>query len=441
VSPDNNTSPFVLTNVTLKNEPIADAYQGYVPDIFYPFYAQVEGSTYFRGATSSNTEIYNRSVYDRDDSTSGMGIIYYSQPVSGTTATLTAVSTVLQTLESPTLWPPAQTPSPATFGRPQIDRFTLNSVAEVTNPSSSLSILRVTDGTNTEYVRVVALNPVAKTVSVIRNYYRNLTIGTPPNSWPVGTTVQTCISSVTPQPAEYDPIWSFTKQTILRYYQLMGYSASRMAPLLLPAYSGERILFNINIPGAPYQGYAALTAAWPVEFNQSSFILASTHNWQYCGYTTYSRGLPKYQTNALPRKVTFDFLSTNIWGGRIVANGSVDSGDFVFSGSLRDAFTGNYFTNINPGYNNNNNLIYNPSSTLDIVIFDNLSPQFNGTTTAFTLSVNGQPTDVNPNALIVIIGGVPQIPLSAYDIVGTEIVFTEAPKAGATSDIRLIKTV
>jgi hypothetical protein len=438
VSPDNANSPFVLTSITLKNEPIANAYQGYVPDIFFPFYSQVEESTYFRGTTSPNVEIFNRSVYDRDDSTPGMGIIYYTQIVSGTSANLTAISTIAQTAENPTLWPPLETPTPPTYGRPQIDVFTLSSTANVPDPAKSLSILRVSNGGNVEYVRVIAKGTT--TVSVIRNYYRTLTTGTPPAQWPVGTTVQTCISSVTPQPAEYDPVWAFTKQTIFRYYQLMGYSAARMAPLLTPAFSGERVLLNTNIPGAPYQGYAALTAAWPVEFNSSSFIYASVHNWQYCGYPNYSRGLPKYQTNALPRKVSFDFLSTVVWGGRIAATGSVDTGNFVFSGSLRDVSTGNYFINTNPAYNINNNLIYNTTFNSDIVTLDSIASQFDGVQTAFTLSVNGQPVDVNPDAIIVVLGGVPQVPLIAYDVVGTEIVFTEAPLADSTSDIRLFKT-
>jgi hypothetical protein len=240
---------------------------------------------------------------------------------------------------------------------------------------------------------------------------------------------------------EYDPTWAFTKQTIFRYYQLMGFSPARMTPLLQPAFSGERILLNTNIPGAPFQGYAALTAAWPIEFNSSSLIYASVHNWQYCGYPNYSRGLPKYQTNALPRKVSFDFLSTVVWGGRVAASGSVDTGSFVFSGSLRDSFTGNYFNNTNPSVNIYNTLIYNTTSTCDIVLLDNIATQFDGVLVRFTLSVNGQPIEVNPDTIIVNIGGVPQIPLIAYDVVGTEIVFTEAPLAGATSDIRLIKTV
>jgi hypothetical protein len=219
----------------------------------------------------------------------------------------------------------------------------------------------------------------------------------------------------------------------------MGFSPARMTPLLTPAFSGERILLNTNIPGAPYQGYAALTAAWPVEFNSSSLIFASVHNWQYCGYPNYSRGLPKYQTNAFPRKVSFDFLSSVVWGGRVAATGSVETGNFVFSGSLRDAFTGNFFTNSNPSLNVSNNLIYNAGFAGDIISLDSIASQFNGVQTSFTLSVNGQPVDVNADAIIVIVGGVPQIPLVAYDTAGAEITFTEAPRSGATSDIRLVQ--
>jgi hypothetical protein len=118
----------------------------------------------------------------------------------------------------------------------------------------------------------------------------------------------------------------------------------------------------------------------------------------------------------------------------------VDNGNFVFSGSLRDVSTGNFFNNSNPSFNISNNLIYNTTITSSIVVLDDIANQFNGVLTAFTLSVNGQAIDVDPDAIIVIVGGVPQVPLVAYDTVGTEIVFTEAPIAGATSDIRLFQS-
>ena len=60
-------------------------------------------------------------------------------------------------------------------------------------------------------------------------------------------------------------------------------------------------------------------------------------------------------------------------------------------------------------------------------IIDDISSSFNGSTTSFTLQVNG--TNIQPDVsnVIITLDGVTQIPASAYSITGSTINFTEAP--------------
>jgi len=441
VSPNNFNSTFVPTSVTLKNEPVAISWQGVVPDSFYPFYAQVPGSTFFRGATLPYNEIYNQSVIDIDDSTTGFGIIYTNLPnlLPDASTSTTILSTVVQTAISPTLWPPIEVPTTPSFGRPAISLFTVVSTARLVNPTLSLSVVELSNADRTiiEFVRVVAVN--GNTFQGIRNYYPLYTVGAPPAQWPANTKVSVCSSSVIPQPSEYDPDWGVTKATMYRFYNLMGFSFDTMKPLLTPAFSGERILLNSSIPGAPVNGYAALKASWPIEFNNPSTIIANTHTWQYAGYLDYSRGLPKYQTNQFPRKLQYDFLSTTVWGGRVNVTGANNNGELVVLGPIREALTGNYYLNNTPDLNFYNRTAYASNTSYNLVSFDDISVLFDGTERTFPLLVEGQPISIQPESLLVTIGGVPQLPLESYTVGNGTIIFTEAPLANASADIRAVQ--
>lgn len=68
-----------------------------------------------------------------------------------------------------------------------------------------------------------------------------------------------------------------------------------------------------------------------------------------------------------------------------------------------------------------------------ITKLDSLTGEFDGTQTSFTLRVNG--TAYVPeylNALLISLGGVVQIPTSAYTISGATITFTAPPPAGTS---------
>jgi hypothetical protein len=74
-----------------------------------------------------------------------------------------------------------------------------------------------------------------------------------------------------------------------------------------------------------------------------------------------------------------------------------------------------------------------------IVLLDNISSQFNGTTNTFQLRVNGTPvsSDISSLNYFLSVGGVLQNPIAAYTISGSNVVFTEAPLANAEFSGRL----
>ena len=62
---------------------------------------------------------------------------------------------------------------------------------------------------------------------------------------------------------------------------------------------------------------------------------------------------------------------------------------------------------------------------------DNISSQFNGSNTTFYLNVSGIPTTaVNPQNLIISVGGITQEPGNAYTVSANTITFTTAPSSG-----------
>ena len=294
----------------------------------------------------------------------------------------------------------------------------------------------------------------SNTITVIRNYYPQYASGTLPAKWPAGTTVKTCLLNCYPEPSVYDPDWAPTKATMLRFYQLMGYANPLIAPYLAPQYAGERLLQNTDLPLSPINGYANTSASWPIEFNNPSTILANNHTWQYAGYFDYSRGLPKYQINEISRKLQFDYYSTASWGGRLTVVGSDEHGSIVFLGALREALTGDYYNYNTPAQNFNDRVTRPTPDVIDnypapVLVYsaDDISAQFDGVRTSFDLTRGGlliPVSQLSENAMFVTVGGVMQIPFTAYTlatvggIVVPTITFSGPPPAGASCDIRIV---
>lgn len=458
VSPNKPDSPFVVTSVLEKTEPIDTSWQGSVPDTYYDFYVSEipspyrESLSYMRGAVVPYTEFAPQYQVDEDDGTPNLGIIFNTVPLDTEITTLVAPSTVAQTPEDLTS-PYVADPS---FGRPEIIRLQFLAVQQMVQPKEGLSILQLSDTSlgAVEYVRVISLN--SNIALAIRNYYPEYAVGTLPAVWPRGTTVKVCVSSGYPEPSVYDPAWAVTKATMFRFFQLMGYAPSLVAGYLSPRYSGERLLLTTDLPLSPVNGYANSTAAWPVEFNNPSSIIANTHTWQYVGYLDYSRGLPKYQVNEIPKKLSYDYLSTTTWGGRLTVMGANEQGQLVFLGPIKEALTAQYFVNETPLSVAADRQIYKSPDPVElpnpVLVFsvDDISGQFDGIATVFELKRGGYnvpASQLSTAGTFVFLGGVVQKPQDAYYIIGEsagapvpQIAFSEAPQAGTSCDIRIVSS-
>ena len=456
VSPDKLDSPFVTTSVLERQEPITSTWQGYVPDPLYDYYtngipASVNANfTYMRGAVVPYTEFAAQFQYDGDDGSIDLGLLFKRVPVIVGSSVLVVPSTIAQTLE------PMTTPFVAspTFGRPAIIQLEVLSVQGILNPRQGTSVVQLSNPivSSVEYIRVTSLN--SNIVQGIRNYYPDYSNGTVPAVWPAGTAVTPCISSGFAEPSVYDPAWSVTKATMYRYFQLMGYTTAQMDTYLVPKYFGERLLLNTELPYAPINGYANITASWPVEFNNPSTINASGHSWQNVGYFNYSRGLPKYQVNEIPKKLQFDYYSTTVWGGRLTITGSNESGSQVFFGSTKEALTGQFYVSESPlSFNDNRQRYVSPvpvQHPSPILVFsaDDISGSFDGVQKAFTLTRGGYlipPTQLSTYGVFVFLGGVAQLPGVSYSVEQSStgqfipsIRFSEAPPEGASCDIRIV---
>ena len=458
VAPDKSDSPFVITSVLQKAELVTDSWQGYVPDPYYEYYTTGVPApyntnlSYMRGAVVPYTEFAPQYQYDDDDSSNSFGIIFNTEAITVDQTVMVSPSTVVQT-NIPMTSPYVATPS---RGLPEVIELQLMQVQQILLPKEGPSILQLSDLTlgAVEYVRVISV--ISNVVQVIRNYYPSYAQGVLPVTWPKGTVVIPCVSSNYPEPSVYDPDWAITKATMIRFYGLMGFTKDLIAPYLIPQVAGQRILINTDLPLVPINGYSNSIAAWPIEFNNPSSIITNTHTWQYAGYLNYSRGLPKYQVNEIPKKLSYDYLSTTAWGGRLTVTGATDSGALIIFGPIREALTSQHFNADTPLEYAANRQTYQTPTPVDfpkpVLVFsaDDLSGLFDGVQTVFELTRGGYPlpsTQLALNSTFVFLGGVVQAPTTAYTIQTTssgvpipQIAFTEAPTLGMSCDIRVITT-
>lgn len=456
VSPDKSDSPFVISSVLQNAEPVADSWQGYVPDPYYDYYTKGEPSqngaelTYMRGAVVPYSEYAPQFQIDDDDSSDNFGIIFNTVAVDSASTVLVSDSEVAQTAIAPTS-PYAADPS---FGRPEILQLNLLAVQQILSPRQGVSILQLSNGDLgvVEYVRVIAIT--SNVVQVIRNYYPTYAVGDLPKVWPKGSIAKVSVDSEMPEASVYDPDWAVTKATMFRFYELMGYPKALMAPYLEPKSGGERLLLNAQLPLSPINGYARSTSSWPIEFNTASSIYANTHTWQKVGLIDYSRGLPKYNVNLLPNKLAFDYLSTASWGGRLTVMGANETGELVFGGPIKEALTSQFFSTDTPLSAAADRQIYQTPDVVQIptpvLVYsaDDISGEFDGNSTTFYLTRGGYPLPVSQLSvygMFVFVGGVVQRPGISYSIQGDEdgvvapaIIFTEAPAEGLSCDIRVV---
>lgn len=458
IAPTENCSPHVVTSVLEKQDLVSTTYQGsYAAD---PNLTSLSGDqlpaylngTYFRGSTIPYTEYSIQNYYDDDDSTDGMGILLKDQ-LSGKNTILVSPINGDSIVMQPTL--------PVSYGStrevPETVEFSVLSSANIENPKQTVSVLKIVQGNKFEYLRVI--NLVGTRITAIRldlsnSFYPDPVGGTNGLKpvWNVSTidppTVNICETDDVPSTLAYDPDWGNSKQCVYRFFEVMGYSRSTMSRYLQPRYWGERFFSVGSLSEAPSEdGYALTTAAWPLEFNQPSTIIANTHTWAYCGYPFYSQGLPKYQTNDISKKLSYDFLSTATWSGRLTVTGINDKGELVSFGPQREAVTSQYYEQEVPTSNLASQQIYKDQPIVEfpgqVVVYttDSISEEFDGMITSFQLTKGGVVIPSNhltANSMWVQLGGVTQIPDIHYTVSASTITFTDAPAEGATCDVRVV---
>jgi hypothetical protein len=454
LAPIETCSPFVPTSVLEKQEIVANAYQGsFAKDPLRDLYPN---DTYFRGATIPYTEASPQDCYDDDDGTTGLGILLTDIPVGGETRLTSGLKTI-QTEQLPSL-----VPSPGVRYRPEIVKFSVQQPGKIVNPKQDVSIIRFVTGFGAnekhEYFRVIKLNN--DSVDAIRLNELNSFYPSPTNqTWVANTKIEVCVMNTNPNTEIYDPQWSNSRRSVIRFYELMGYAPELVIPYLKPQWWGERIVPISVLPLSPNNdGYAATTSRWPIEFNQSSSIQASLHTWVQSGYLNYSRGLPEYQTVNISRKQGMDFLATTLWGGRLTVAGTADSGEQVLLGAQRQALTARYY-GVNPNdINLDTKQIYNDFPTVKfpspILVYatDDIADQFDGVRNVFELTRGGlpiPPSQLLSPSVLVQLGAVVQRPATFVNnnwVKGGfwitpdtyEINFADPPLAGTTCEVRVI---
>jgi len=346
IAPTESCSPFVDTSVLERQELVSITFQGaYAGDVYAGSTLYSENDTYFRGFTYPYTSYSTQSYFNGDDSSVSLGICLTDIPTATSTETTSAVLVVQTPL----------TPDTLRRARPEVVQFSVDNPTVILDPLTEFSVVAFEDGTDLEYMQVIGLDGdsvLAVRLNRSNSYYVDPT--SPGKVWPSGTTINVCEVNPTPCPETYDPLWGNTKQSVLRFFEIMGYPNSEILPYLGPRYWGERTLPVKSFPFAPSQGYALVTERWPLEFNTASTVTANTHTWAYPGYIDYSRGLPKYQNNDISRKLSADFQATTLWGGRITVTGVTDRGDNMLAGTQRQTLTNRFYTESNPVVNTAN---------------------------------------------------------------------------------------
>lgn len=445
IAPLQPYSPFVDTSSLERQDIVSNTYQGkYAPDSNKDLYST---DTYLRGATSPYPMYATQDYYDGDDGSESLGVCL--SDVSDGPSTYTVSGCILIQEEQQASMKDGNIQ--AKRYRPAIVEFTTLSSESIPNPRQKVSVLHLSNGSHSEFIRVISLN--GTTVKGIRltseNSFYNSSL---PESgtkfiWPAGTEVTVCSTNPSPEPGIYDPYWTNTKAAIFRFFEVMGYANPVMAQFLEPKYWGERLLSMTSLSSIqPIEGYATISDRWPLEFNYPSTVIANTHTWAYTGYYTYSRGLLKYQTTDITRKLAADFQAYTLWSGRLTVTGINDKGEIVQFGPQRQALTANYYEGTSYTNTLNNQQIYEEQpftefpSQVAVFSVDDISNQFNGSKTTFAIKRAGLP--VPPSQLstlytIVSLGGVAQIPFIDYEIIGDSIVYLSPPLSGLTSNIRI----
>ena len=129
--------------------------------------------------------------------------------------------------------------------------------------------------------------------------------------------------------------YAHSKLALARFIRLLGYSQDDIETLLVPRLATQRnvIVGSQSWPTfIPGEGNAESEGNWSLEFNQPSSVLSTNHTWEWAGYFNYTKGLPEYQSSPLSKRLRFDYILSESWGGVAIASGANESGEFILSG-------------------------------------------------------------------------------------------------------------
>lgn len=445
VSPTQPYSPFVDTSVLDRQDPVSSTYQGdYAADPYISLYPA--NSTYYRGATSPYPAYATAKCYDDDDSSEDMGLCLKNIPDNSKLTYTVSSSVTIQT--------ELQAQDNVRY-RPAIIEFSVLSSTDIPNPKQRVSVVQITSASQPgkeEFIRIIGLNGTM--VRGIRltpsnSFYPSILPTQGTNfSWPALSAVKVCTTNPVPESSLYDPFWAVTKSSVLRLFEILGYSNSVVEPFLVPKPWGER-LFPVTALNnvIPENGYATTTDKWPMEFNQPSELIANTHTWGFTGYYNYSRGLVQYRTTDITKKLAADFQASTVWSGRLTVTGINDKGEIVQFGPQRQALTANYYNFIPPTFNPDLRQLYEAQpyveypSQVSVFCTDNISDQFTGSNNAFNLTranlaiPNSQ---LMEDSMLVVLGASVQKPGVNYSVSNGVITFTSPVPQNLSCDIRVI---
>ena len=315
LNPQQAYSPWAITASTEVQVLVRETYQGnYAPDPYRELYQE---DTYFRGDTGCQSNYFLENAVNIDNGTPSKGLLRYNVPVP------TVVTDTTEIL------------------LPEQTTVTVNDVSKIPNPQKDFVVMSITNTKypgRLEYVQIVGLDTVTKTLTLIRGIYGTTTL----ENWDSGSSMMLQAENTVPDEDEYDFDWAPSKAAMIRFLQVMGYTDKDIDAILTP-----RPYYNRNVPVTDISvepksglGYATSTGAWPLEFTANSSISALSHTFHSAGRLSYSKGLPQYLRNQIPLKQYFDYLATSAWAGSMVVTGADENGNIVSEGDNKQLSTG-----------------------------------------------------------------------------------------------------
>jgi len=316
--PENYDSPYAGSSCLENQYLVKKTFQGkYAPDPLRELY--FEDGTYFRGSQTTPSNYDFSEFFDQDNGTLNFGLLRHDVP-SGVSTTTDGVTTV------------------------DTDRIKVTDIDIISNSSGTntkkdfvvVSLHRPQEEDRIEYCQVVGYDFFTDELVVVRGLY-----GTKQDKeWSDGTLVDLQSQNVIVNDSDYDLDWAPSKTAMIRFLEIMGFSATDIKAILQPRTPSKRNLLLKDLAVEPKNGYALATGAWGLEFNIASSLQCVGHQFHSVGHYNPSRGLPANLRSNLNTKQYYDFLASVLWGGQLTMFGQDENGQTVLEGLMTQGFTG-----------------------------------------------------------------------------------------------------